>query len=128
MLFDAKRAIPWTKPEDIKYSADEDILALGGYEPGGFNALLGDGAVRYIVEDNRREDSSSDHFTKRKRDFRLECPQCESGRRETDSAVSFPSGLFMNLTRPVLSWSRTRFRLWIAGIDGRLRRDTSPLP
>jgi hypothetical protein len=48
LLFDAERAIPWTKPEDIKYSADEDILALGGYEPGGFNALLGDGAVRYI--------------------------------------------------------------------------------
>jgi hypothetical protein len=48
LLFDAKRAIPWTKPEDIKYSADEDVPALGGYEPSGFNALLGDGSVRLI--------------------------------------------------------------------------------
>lgn len=49
LLFDVKRAIPWTKPEDIKYSVDEDVPALGGYEPGGFNALLGDGSVRFIA-------------------------------------------------------------------------------
>lgn len=48
LLFDAKRAIPWTKPQDIKYSPDEDVPALGGYESGGFNALLSDGAVRFI--------------------------------------------------------------------------------
>jgi beta-lactamase regulating signal transducer with metallopeptidase domain len=49
-VFDAKRAIPWTKPEDIKYSADEDVPALGGYEPGGFNILLGDGSVRFVAK------------------------------------------------------------------------------
>lgn len=50
MLIGAKRVIPWTKPEDIKYSPDEDVPALGGYEPGGFLALLGDGSVRFIVQ------------------------------------------------------------------------------
>jgi hypothetical protein len=48
LIVGAKRAIPWTKSEDIKYSADEDVPALGGYEPSGFNALLGDGSVRLI--------------------------------------------------------------------------------
>ncbi len=50
LLFDAKRSIPWTKPEDIRYSADEEVPALGGHEPGGFNALLGDGSVRFIAK------------------------------------------------------------------------------
>ena len=48
LVFDARRAIPWTKPQDIEYSADNDVPKLGGYEPGGFNALLGDGSVRYF--------------------------------------------------------------------------------
>ncbi|MGZ0163439.1 MAG: DUF1559 family PulG-like putative transporter [Planctomycetales bacterium] len=48
LVFDARRAIPWTKPQDIAYSADKDVPKLGGYEPGGFNVLLGDGAVRYF--------------------------------------------------------------------------------
>ena len=49
LLFDARRAIPWTKPEDIKYSADADLPKLGGYDVGGFQALLGDGSVRMIA-------------------------------------------------------------------------------
>lgn len=48
LVFDARRAIPWTKPQDIEYSADRDVPELGGYEPGGFNVLLGDGSVRYF--------------------------------------------------------------------------------
>lgn len=50
LVFDAKRAVPWTNPEDIKYSTDEDVPALGGYEPGGFNVLLGDGSVRFVAK------------------------------------------------------------------------------
>ena len=50
LVFDAKRAVPWTKPEDIKYSTDEDVPALGGYEPGGFNVLLADGSVRFVAQ------------------------------------------------------------------------------
>ncbi len=50
LLFDARRAIPWTKPEDIKYSADADLPKLGGYDAGGFQALLGDGSVRMIAD------------------------------------------------------------------------------
>ena len=48
LLFDAKRAIPWTKPADIPYSADKDLPKLGGFEPGGFLGLLADGSVRYF--------------------------------------------------------------------------------
>lgn len=50
LVFDAKRAVPWTKPEDIKYSTDDDVPALGGYEPGGFNVLLADGSVRFVAQ------------------------------------------------------------------------------
>lgn len=51
LFFDAKRPIPWTKPEDIKYSADEDVPALGGYEAFGFIGALADGSVRYFMRD-----------------------------------------------------------------------------
>lgn len=51
LFFDAKRKIPWTKPDDIKYSADDDIPTLGGYEAAGFMAALADGSVRFFSKD-----------------------------------------------------------------------------
>lgn len=48
MVVEAKRDIPWTKPEDIPYLADKPIPQLGGHHDGGFLAAFGDGAVRMV--------------------------------------------------------------------------------
>jgi hypothetical protein len=43
-----KRDIPWTKPEDIPFDPKAPPPELGGFSPDGFNAVFGDGAVRYL--------------------------------------------------------------------------------
>ncbi|MGE3408251.1 MAG: DUF1559 domain-containing protein [Pirellulales bacterium] len=48
-------AVPWTKPEDISYSPDRPIPALGGMFGDGFLAVLFDGSVRYV----RKEESET---------------------------------------------------------------------
>ncbi|NNJ27856.1 hypothetical protein LzC2_39660 [Planctomycetes bacterium LzC2] len=52
MVVDAKRPIPWTKPEDITLDLTEpvDPAQFGGFDRGGFQAAFGDGAVRFISE------------------------------------------------------------------------------
>ena len=50
LVVEAKRNIPWTKPEDIPYDPDKPLPNLGGYEEGGFNAALCDGASRFFSE------------------------------------------------------------------------------
>ena len=50
MVFEAKRGVAWTKPEDIPYSDDEQIEKLGGFHPGGYIGGLADGSVRFISE------------------------------------------------------------------------------
>jgi hypothetical protein len=47
-VFEAKRDIPWTKPEDILFDQDKDPPKLGGYVKEGFNAGFCDGSVRFI--------------------------------------------------------------------------------
>ena len=39
LLVEAKRGIPWTKPEDIPYSADKPLPKLGGFYKGGFSTV-----------------------------------------------------------------------------------------
>ena len=48
MLVEAKRDIPWTKPEDIPYDKDKLLPKLGGHYPDIFLAALCDGSVRAI--------------------------------------------------------------------------------
>ena len=45
---EARRAIPWTKPEDIPYDAAKPLPELGGFFPNGFNAAFGDGSVKFL--------------------------------------------------------------------------------
>jgi hypothetical protein len=48
MVVEARRDVPWTKPEDIPFDPNAPPPALGGFTPEGFNAGFGDGSVRYI--------------------------------------------------------------------------------
>jgi beta-lactamase regulating signal transducer with metallopeptidase domain len=45
---EAKRDIPWTKPEDILFDPAKDPPKLGGYTKEGFHAAFCDGSVRFI--------------------------------------------------------------------------------
>jgi beta-lactamase regulating signal transducer with metallopeptidase domain len=47
-VVEAKRDIPWTRPDDILFDPEKDPPSLGGYTKEGFNAALCDGSVRFI--------------------------------------------------------------------------------
>ncbi len=48
LLVEAKRNIPWTKPEDIPCDPHKPLPALGGYFEGGFHVVMADMTVRFI--------------------------------------------------------------------------------
>jgi beta-lactamase regulating signal transducer with metallopeptidase domain len=48
LIVEAKRDIPWTKPEDIPFDPEKELPKLGGYAPQGFSAAAADGSVRFI--------------------------------------------------------------------------------
>ena len=50
MVVEAKTDIPWTKPEDVDVDLTKpvDPNRFGGWTPGGFNAVFGDGSVRFF--------------------------------------------------------------------------------
>jgi Protein of unknown function (DUF1559) len=48
LIVEAKRDVPWTKPEDIDFDPDKAPPKLGGHFPGGFIAAFADGSIRYI--------------------------------------------------------------------------------
>jgi prepilin-type processing-associated H-X9-DG protein len=50
-VVEAKRSIPWTKPEDIEFDPDKPLPKLGGYFGGGFNTLFFDGSVHFLPDD-----------------------------------------------------------------------------
>jgi hypothetical protein len=50
LVVEAKRAIPWTKPEDIPFAADQPLPRLGGFASRGFDTLFCDGSVRFILD------------------------------------------------------------------------------
>ena len=50
MFVEAKRDIPWGKPEDIDYDPAKPLPKLGGHFPGGFCAAFADGSVRWIAD------------------------------------------------------------------------------
>jgi hypothetical protein len=48
MLVEAKKAVPWTKPEDVPFDAGKLVPKLGGLFDGIFNAAFADGSVRSL--------------------------------------------------------------------------------
>lgn len=55
LAVEAQREIPWTKPEDIPFDPRGPLPQIGGFTPDGFNALFGDGSVRYIKKSVKPE-------------------------------------------------------------------------
>jgi hypothetical protein len=47
-LVEAKRDIPWTKPEDIPFDPNGPLPQLGGFSPNSFSVAFADGSVRSI--------------------------------------------------------------------------------
>jgi beta-lactamase regulating signal transducer with metallopeptidase domain len=50
LAVEAKRDVPWTKPDDIPYAADKPLPKFGGWNRGGYFAALADGSVRFLSE------------------------------------------------------------------------------
>jgi beta-lactamase regulating signal transducer with metallopeptidase domain len=48
-LVETKRAVPWTKPDDIDYDPSKPMPKLGGLHDGGFLAGFADGSVRFVA-------------------------------------------------------------------------------
>jgi prepilin-type processing-associated H-X9-DG protein len=53
MVVESSEAVAWTKPDDLKFDPKADLRAnrffgAGSMHPGGFNALMADGAVRFL--------------------------------------------------------------------------------
>jgi hypothetical protein len=48
LVVEAGESVPWTKPEELHYDPDKPLPPLGGLFPDGFNAVFGDGTVRFI--------------------------------------------------------------------------------
>jgi hypothetical protein len=50
MVVEAKQAVPWTKPDDLPFdpAAVLSLHGAGSPHPGGFNAAMANGAVRFI--------------------------------------------------------------------------------
>jgi hypothetical protein len=49
-VVEAKREIPWTRPDDIAFDPDKPLPELGGFVADGWSAALCDGSVRFISD------------------------------------------------------------------------------
>ena len=48
LLGESRRAVPWTKPEDLRFDQNIPFSGLGSAHNSGFNALLADGSVKFL--------------------------------------------------------------------------------
>ncbi len=49
-MVEAKRDIPWTKPDDVPFAPDEPLPTFGGFYPEGFHVLFADGHVEWLKQ------------------------------------------------------------------------------
>ncbi|MEZ6092602.1 MAG: DUF1559 domain-containing protein, partial [Pirellulaceae bacterium] len=54
-VIEAKRNVPWTKPEEIEYSADQPLPKFGGWFEEGMHAAFADGTVKFLSHFNDDE-------------------------------------------------------------------------
>src|SRR5260370_23303141 len=48
LVVEAGASVPWTKPEDLPYVADQALPKFGGLFGGDFHALFADGVVKFL--------------------------------------------------------------------------------
>ncbi len=48
MIVEARREVPWTKPDDIPFDPDKPLPVIEGFSPEGFGVALADGSARVI--------------------------------------------------------------------------------
>ena len=48
LVVESARPVLWTKPDDVRSDDPAPLLGLGSRHPGGFNAVFGDGSVRFL--------------------------------------------------------------------------------
>ena len=51
LIVEGGSAVPWTKPEDLPYAADQPVPALGGLLKATIRAALADGSIRSFERD-----------------------------------------------------------------------------
>jgi hypothetical protein len=56
LFVEAKRDIPWTKPEDLIFDPEKELPEFGGYFAEGFNAVFADGSVQFVSNQVAEED------------------------------------------------------------------------
>jgi prepilin-type processing-associated H-X9-DG protein len=56
MIVEAKRNIPWTKPEDIPFDPEKAAPELGGFVEGRFNAAFADGSAHSLETARVKDD------------------------------------------------------------------------
>jgi hypothetical protein len=49
-LAEAAEPVPWTKPDELEYAADQPLPKLGGLYPGGFHVLSYRGMVAFVPD------------------------------------------------------------------------------
>jgi hypothetical protein len=50
LVVEARREVPWTRPDDIPYDANGPLPRLGGLHPGGYDAAFADGSVKFLKD------------------------------------------------------------------------------
>ena len=55
LMVEAGEAVPWTKPEDLPYAADQPLPALGGLFMSTIRSALADGSVHSIKRETSEE-------------------------------------------------------------------------
>jgi prepilin-type processing-associated H-X9-DG protein len=49
LVVEAGEGVPWTKPDELEYDPQKPLPKFGTFHNGGFNALFGDGSVRFFL-------------------------------------------------------------------------------
>ncbi len=57
MIVEAGKPVPWTKPEDLPYEHGKPLPKLGGADPAGFHACMGDCAVFFVKKEIYAEEN-----------------------------------------------------------------------
>lgn len=55
MVVESTEPVEWTKPEDINFNPNDPTAMIGSKHPGGYNAAMADGSVRFFLRTLDRE-------------------------------------------------------------------------